>query len=167
MSGEYDYKKLAQEGASLEGEAALGGFQRLTEDAECLGALKWALDFMLDEQGRHRVKGKARVGVKLVCQACLEAYETEVACDIDTVIVEDEAAFAQLRQQDDGLLVSGKLVTAADLFEDELLLALPMVPRHEEGACPRQESYAQQPPLDEGKSRPFASLKQQLAAKSD
>ncbi|MGI9323265.1 MAG: YceD family protein, partial [Pseudomonadales bacterium] len=154
------------EGASLKGDLPIGGFQRLAASAECLGSVALALSFALDDQGRPRVKGSARVKARLVCQNCLAGFETELACRVDSVILADAEALDGLKQQEDGVLASGKLVRTADLVEDELLLSLPMAPRHEDGECYGETATAMatQAQADgEATAKPFASLKARLA----
>lgn len=130
-----DYQKLARQGASFKGELPSGRFGRLAEWVDCKGPVSLSFSLSLDGEGRPRVKGCARLEVALVCQKCLGALETQLSCALDAVIVPDEAALAALPQAVDGLLAPGRRVAAVDLFEDELLLALPMAPRHGEGEC--------------------------------
>ncbi len=39
----------------------------------------------------------------------------------------------------DGIVTPDKVMAVADLIEDELILTMPMIPRHEEGECPKTE----------------------------
>jgi uncharacterized protein len=83
--------------------------------------------------------------------------DTEVEVDRWLRFVGDEAEAAELdAHSDDDVLALARWMNLRDLVEDELLLALPLVPRHEE--CPEPlpflpESEAMKPP-----EHPFAAL---------
>ena len=78
---------------------------------------------------------RARCVVPLACQRCLG--ELRVPLEVDRHIVfardEDSAAALDDASEDDVLALSGEL-DVRELVEDELLLALPLVPRHD--VCP-------------------------------
>lgn len=74
--------------------------------------------------------------VKLTCQRCLGAVETPLALDRWFHFVDSEARAAELdAESDDDVLATTRSLDLHVLAEDELLLALPLVPRHE--VCPQ------------------------------
>lgn len=167
-----DYEKLARQGASWKGRLPKASFGRLAAWVDCRSDIALAFRLSLDSEGRPRVQGSASLEVRLVCQKCLAAMDAQLGCDLDAVIVQDEAALAALAPELDGLLAPGRRVAAADLFEDELLLALPMSPRHEEGRCslPQKQGAQTGPPVAgpeaQQTQRPFASLGARMARQS-
>jgi uncharacterized protein len=71
----------------------------------------------------------------LQCQRCLEPVKVRLAVDRMFRFLPDEAAAAALDTEcDDEVLVTTHALDVVDLLEDELLLALPLVPRHDN--CP-------------------------------
>ena len=74
--------------------------------------------------------------VPLVCQRCLEPYWQPLQVDRWFRFVADEATAAaeDERCEEDLLVASGARFDLRGLIEDELLLAAPLVPRHER--CP-------------------------------
>lgn len=79
---------------------------------------------------------RARAAVPLVCQRCLGPLVTELLVDrrFRFVATEDEAARLDEECDDDVLALPARL-DLGELLEDELILALPLVARHE-GVCP-------------------------------
>lgn len=97
----------------------------------------------------------------LVCQRCLGpvAQQQRIERSLRFVAGEDEAARLDAESDDDVLELTRSLDLQA-LVEDELLLGLPLVPRHE--TCPpdapaRYEG-ATDAPASDGRPHPFAAL---------
>lgn len=83
----------------------------------------------------------------LQCQRCLEAYKQLISVDAHFVLVDDEAAELEWDEQhaDDPtledlapepLVANSAFFNALELVEDELLLSMPLVPRHD--VCPQE-----------------------------
>ena len=100
----------------------------------------------------------ADADVVLQCQRCLQPLDEAVHVDRHFRFVADEDTAAALDDEiEDEVLVLPKSLNLRDLVEDEMLLALPLVPRH--GVCP--EVVPMQfgdVEIVEEKANPFASL---------
>ena len=126
--------------------------------------------FSREESGRTRVAGAVSVCASLVCQNCMQPFIRRLDCALDLVIVADERALSELAPEINGVIHADR-VSLVDLLEDDLILAVPMIPRHEEHDCPGND-YAQQGAANGGMSpgggevrrRPFAGLAEALAA---
>lgn len=112
---------------------------------------------------------QAGAEVRLVCQRCLGpmAHRLEVDRRLRFVHDEQEAERLDEESEDDVLALPGGRLDLRALVEDELILALPLVPRHE--ACPEpllrsrdNEAGAQADlePEEGTERRPFAVLAQ-------
>ena len=106
---------------------------------------------------------QARTAVRLECQRCLDPVDTPLAFERRFLFVADEAAAARLAaDQEDDVLVISRSFDLLELVEDELLLALPLVPRHE--TCPRppamnfEADEAEDEPVEAERPNPFAAL---------
>ena len=106
------------------------------------GEVKFSLTFSLDDQGRALIIGKASTAVNLQCQACLEEFLVEVSCEINMVVLDALEDLFDMNEDRGALVATGKTISVQDILEDELIVALPMVPRHV-NACPQgdQTSY--------------------------
>lgn len=75
--------------------------------------------------------------VWLTCQRCLELYQERFELRSELPVARDEAELARWEAEDpllDALVADGRQ-DVATLVEDEILLGLPVVPRHAEGEC--------------------------------
>jgi len=101
---------------------------------------------------------QARADVILQCQRCLLPMTDAVHVDRHFRFVADEDTAAVLDDEiEDEVLVLTKSLNLRDLVEDEMLLALPLVPRHD--VCPEAVpmQFGDVEAVEE-KANPFASL---------
>jgi len=137
-----DVAAFAQSKASLSERDPLSIYERLAQEA--IGPTPdIAVDWSVHGEQRSAVDGvvrpalhlRARAVLPLACQRCMG--EVRVPLEVDRHIVfaqgEDSAAALDDASEDDVLALTSEL-DVRDLVEDELLLALPLVPRHE--VCP-------------------------------
>ena len=98
----------------------------------------------------------AEVSVRLECQRCLQPLSLALTVDRPVRFVhgEDEAARLDDELEEDVLALEPRLDLIA-LLEDELILALPLVPRH--GSCPQPLPLPAAEP-EEPAPNPFAAL---------
>jgi uncharacterized protein len=129
-------KMFAREG-TISAELPLARLQRLTGQlASNQGAVTVDLRFILDEEGRRVISGTLDTTVKVACQRCLQDMDLELHSEISLFAVDDEEAFQELRDDQDGVILpEDGLLDVQSLVEDELLLSLPMIPMHEDPAC--------------------------------
>lgn len=85
---------------------------------------------------QHWLHLRARTALPLTCQRCLQAVVVPLAVDCSYRFVPDEATAAEADiDAEEDLLPTTRSLDLPTLIEDELLMALPLVPRHD-GACP-------------------------------
>jgi uncharacterized protein len=143
-----DVAVLCREGATLHGQWALAAMQRLVSGLAATPAdacAAWSAQAVLKpvtgsapEMWLHL---KASATVLLQCQRCLQDMTEPVVVNRRIRFVRSEAEAARLDEEseDDVLALMPRLDLQA-LFEDELILALPLVPMH--GNCPQPLSLA-------------------------
>jgi len=137
-----DVRRFAEEGGELEARERLGGFGRLAGEAEGdLSArdVHWqARGEMLNPQHVHPqvwLHLQADATLPLVCQRCLLPVDVPVAVDRSFRFVADEAtAAAEDDESEEDLLALSRSFDLLELVEDELLMELPVAPRHD--VCP-------------------------------
>ena len=94
-----------------------------------------ALHFSRSEDGQRRLKGRLQAGLSMSCQRCLEPVAIELDTRLDLLVVKDEAALSALSVEQDALLSGETELDLLGAVEDELILGLPLVPRHEGRDC--------------------------------
>lgn len=138
-----DPRQLAERGVVLSGRIALDRMNRLGTAAAQRneGDAVVELRFERDSGGRRLVAVNARADVFLRCERCLGIYRESLVAEATLAVVESEAEAERLPEELDPLLDLGRVKTA-EVVEDELLLALPLVPKHRAGdrACKPPET---------------------------
>jgi uncharacterized protein len=131
------------------------------------GEVRFRLRFYRDARKRACVEGQVNASLRLTCQRCLQPMEIEVDSSISLALVEGLDEAERLPESYDPLLVTDQGVIPLDLVEDELLLALPQVPRHDQDEHCEGSSWlseqASAPSADDdgpeaGTDNPFSAL---------
>ena len=162
-----DLSVFAEAETTLEGESPLLDFARLAASALPLAdtplpTVTWQASGTLRKAvGRApevQLHLLADTVVTLECQRCLQPMTLPLAVDrrIRFAASEDEAARLDEESEDDVLTLSHAFDLLA-LVEDELILALPLVPRHD--VCPEPLPLGDGGAEDEAAAaNPFAAL---------
>lgn len=166
-----DIAAFAQDGASLQGEWPAASLQRLADaaapEAPASGwpALTWSLHGEIRRPKGAAVQTwlhvNATARVALTCQRCLKAVSETLDVDRWIRFVDTEAEAAALDvDSDDDVLALPRHLDARELIEDELLLALPLVPRHDVCSEPLPQAEGDEPAAEDEAERPnpFAAL---------
>jgi uncharacterized protein len=143
----------------VEGRVPLASLRRLASLLDAPeGDVTFSLDFDRDSFGIAYVEVRAEAGLPLVCQRTLERFMLPVRVDQRIGLIRDEADEAALPPGYEALLVdpSGELVTL-DVVEDELILAVPVVPVRPDSEVVEQEWGAGEA-VEAEKHSPFAAL---------
>lgn len=128
--------RSAEGGQSIAGQLAFARMERLVEVVENTeDSAEIALTFATDEQGVPHVRGQVSAKVILICQRCLEPMTVPIDIEMDLGIVGSDDEAKRLPGQYDPLVVREQPLAVAELIEDEILLALPAIPRHDGAVC--------------------------------
>jgi uncharacterized protein len=150
---------------SFEGTLPIAALTRLRGMlAGDLGVVEYELDFGRDSLGISYVDVRVRASLIVTCQRSLEPFALPVTVDTRLGLIKLERDEAALPPEYEPLLVAedGRL-SPADVIEDELLLALPLVPVNPESSLPDEVTSHE---LEEGISdqgcseNPFAVLRE-------
>jgi len=101
----------------------------------------------------------AATEITLECQRCLQRMRLLVHAERRIFFVDGEDAAAALdAESENDVLASAPAFDLAELIEDELLLALPLVPRHERCPEPLPRAFVEDDPATAPADNPFAVL---------
>ena len=87
------------------------------------------------ESGRTTLHGEAQARVELTCERCLEPLTTTLAVAFDGAAVEALTATDNAAETSAEIEAPKGRLDVRKLLEDELLLGLPVVPRHANEQC--------------------------------
>lgn len=134
-----DSNAFARECRVLEGSLDLADLPRM---ADLLLARDGRLDYRLEgglgAQGKPQLRLLIAGGLPLQCQRCLERVDCILEVDSLLELINDEADLTEEDLEDDSrdFIVADKALDVVALIEDEVILALPPVPQHEDCSLP-------------------------------
>lgn len=142
-----DVEAFARAQASLQGRIGWDALQRLADSVlgpadAAAGGVEWAAEGLWHQPlGGHaeiRVRLRAQVPLRLTCQRCLQPLTQTVGFATTLRFVEGEEAAQALddASDDEDVLALTRSLDLEELVEDELIMALPIIPRHESCALP-------------------------------
>ena len=156
-----DLAHAVRRGFRISGRLPISSLPRLAVSlASQRGEADVALEAGQDAEHRVVLNGRIDAVLEMQCQRCLGPVEIEVHAEPTLAWVKSDAESAELPEGYEPLLAPDGRVALADLVTDELLLALPLVPRHEDSAAcgkPVQTAERSAAPVEDRK-RPFAEL---------
>lgn len=126
-----DLFNFCQQGGSLAGSVTVGELTRL-DVARSEGVINYRVQGDRDAQRNLSLKLDIEGELWLVCQRCLEGlhHPLDITARFCVVRTEAEADAAPLDEDTADPLVGSVDFDLLDLIEEEVLLSLPLVPRH-------------------------------------
>lgn len=164
--------KWAEQGFKWSGQLPLSRFVRIAREA--VGSIDDQLtniDCKLSMDAYHRIAwldGHVETKVPMECQRCLETVEIELVSSFHLALVDDESLIERLDEDADFIVLGESEATTkgdydapatADLLaliEDELLLLMPLSPKHE--FCEHKHQPAVEEVAEEKRDNPFEVL---------
>lgn len=125
--------------------------------ADASGTVTSELEFSRDPSERDVITGNATTTAMMTCQRCLRPMQVALDAEIGLAVVADESQAGSLTGDMEPVVSVDGEISPLALVEDELILALPVVPRH--GPEARCEVPADATPAGTARPNPFAVLK--------
>jgi len=145
--------------ALFEGEITMDRLPRVREllrDASTAEPVRLCFEFLRTPWGARSIRGRIRAELPMTCERCLQGMALTVDQPFELLIDardEDESSGLEIIQTEDGWL---------DLFalvEEELILALPIIRRHDDAGCNEYWRPAgPQAGAEAKRDNPFAAL---------
>lgn len=149
-----DSLEFARDGRSIVGEVPLRELGRLVDVlVDDAGALAVEVRGERDEEGKPFLGLRVQGNLNLRCQRCLEALTFALDIDSRLLLVAPGETWPDEELADDRIdaIEASRELAVLPLVEDEVLLALPIVARHEHCRPPMAAET-------ESKPSPFAAL---------
>src|SRR5690606_35843304 len=162
-----DTFELTRSGREITGVTPIARFERLTEDLpdQADNTVSWSEKGELDSRGQHFLRVSVKAEPTLECQRCLKPFQWPVEAENRLQVVKSEAALEDegvVDSDSDDLIeriVGSQRLDVLALVEDEIILSLPYVPKHD--VCPSlPDALAQESGADTSRPNPFAALSQ-------
>lgn len=128
--------QLAQENSQLTGILPIAEMPRLKDLLpQTTGEIKVTVDFAYDEHHTVVIHVQINTILTLQCQRCMENFSYPLTIDNWLSPVKNDSEAAKM-QRYEPLLMENDLLMLQNALEDEILLNLPLVPKHAQNACP-------------------------------
>lgn len=150
-----DVPALIRQGTTLKGVVQVGELSRLQDTVLEDAPVEFSLSFGRDTEGRAMIRGRVRASLELTCQRCLNRVTFVLDAEVALGVVASEAEAKALPAEFDPLILGDDPVQLAELIEDEILLALPVVPMHAHLCVPAHREHEGMEKAD----NPFAALR--------
>jgi len=148
-----DLAKLAEMGARFEFEIPLADLPGIPAEFAGEGPVRAWLKFNR-ERGLPVADVRVQGVLKAQCQRCLREMRLHVESESHVAVIDSEAQADSVAAEVETFLAADGQGTLAALAAEELLLSLPLVPRHAEG-----ERCLESGATAEETQRPFADLR--------
>jgi len=157
---EIDPLRLAEEGVRLVGELPGELFSRLREWAVAGTIPESATIDLVFERTVHGVRllhGMIGIHLTAICQRCLAPMSLELEAHPFMVLLAPGDQPSGGPEEAETLVVEGP-IRLSEWVEDELILAMPMIPVHDDDQCSTPRAGTLPESGAEGKRNPFAAL---------
>lgn len=157
---ETDPWREVDRGSEFTGDSTLDKFERLAGSlAGSGGHVEYRLNFGRDDLRKPIVDVWVKAELPLLCQRSLNKYTQIIERNARLGLIESDSLADRLPDDQEPLLVTDEEFRLGDIIEDELILAVPLVPIDQNSQQPSYEN----PVLDmedeeEEKENPFAVL---------
>lgn len=161
---EIDPFRFAHNGRELKGSVELTQMLRLANSLkDKRGQVSVSMRFDIDHTGTPFMRGHFETTLSLTCERCMQELKLPLQIDALLGLVKHEKLAANLVEQyEPWIIEDGELVDPASIVEDELILALPLVPKHDYDCLPEEAWFSGDEeenvePVEKAES-PFAML---------
>ena len=149
--------RYAASGRQVSGHLSVRDMPRLLPDLlSDQSDVSVRLEFGVDDSiGLPWVKGELKTCVELRCQRCLESFSYDIIAGFLMGLVRRLEAAEDLPSRYDPLVVTDGILILKDMIEEELIVNLPVVPRHPPEVC--QVRFPEETPAAKA-NNPFAAV---------
>jgi DUF177 domain-containing protein len=154
----FDAFQLARRQETLRGEATMAGFPRLAQSVlDPAARVRYEVVGQIDGEGHPGALMKLSARLPLRCERCNEPMLFRLEREVAFRFVGDEQELNTLPIEDVEVeeVVGSSNMALLPWIEDEVILSLPLVPRHDDCALPLAREAG---PAQERRPNPFAAL---------
>jgi uncharacterized protein len=136
--------RFANTGRELEGELAQADLPRLADVLRHTdGTVTVSMRFDVDDTGTPFMQGHFTTTLSLSCERCMQELTLSVEVDTLLGIVRHEKLAENLSDQyEPWVIEEHDVADPASVVEDELILALPLVPKHDYDCLPEEAWFS-------------------------
>jgi uncharacterized protein len=127
----HELESLADREIALSGELDISKLGRLVSFLHStVGGVSATLRFARRRDGWLGAELDYRASLEFVCQRCLEPFRHEVAEHVDLVLADSASLPSVVPEGFEPFELAGGRLRPAELVEDEVIVAVPLAPKH-------------------------------------
>ncbi len=131
-----DFEALAARQAELTGEFSVAAMPRLTEHlGTAAGRVSANFAFSRQAPGWIGLAVSLQAKLSVTCQRCLGPLELEITERVEFGIVDADGSTGHLPEGIEPIVLDGDRFSPQRLVEDEMIVAVPLVPKHAPEHC--------------------------------
>ncbi len=135
-----DYLRYTEARKIVEGEILLTECPRLLDfaspDSDLNQAFNFKFEFGVDEFANRFVKGKVTGQLKLICQRCMDVQDYSINIELALAFIKKKEQEQEIAGLYDSFYIENKdPIDFYALIEDEIILSLPLIAKHEDENC--------------------------------
>lgn len=141
--------KMAKQHGILQGSIPVSVMSRARQlIASDVGEVGYTLDFSTDEDNLCVITGQLQMQYDVKCQRCLQVFAQQMSCKFIVSPVKNDQQAKVLPEAYGPVIVVDNKLDLAELIEDEFILAMPIVPKHQLGTkdCVEFDNFEVQQP---------------------
>lgn len=128
--------RFAEQSLQIDGVVKIADMHRLSSSLDAHDSVvNVSLQFGVDEQGITFIDGSLKTQLTLQCQRCMGPFTYEIISSFMLGIVNTLDEANSLPERYEPALAKEGSLALRDLIEDEIILNLPIIPRHEPENC--------------------------------
>jgi uncharacterized protein len=155
-----DLAALVAQGSELEIDCELKSLTRLAPLLSDPGGAAHGRFRFHRVGGAPAAHGRVTATLPVTCQRCMGDLAIAVDAECRLVFADRDTADAQVPAEEELVATHGGRISLAELIEEELLLAMPLVAMHGEGTGCATRAGPEPQTTGEPKQRPFAGLRE-------
>jgi uncharacterized protein len=141
IAGTIDPARFAREGGLLTGTMSPAQLPRLADELfDEAGEVDYRVQGLLTAKGEPALRVKLAIDVALPCQRCMERLPVKLDVERTLVFSREIAELEPASEEEDEVDVIPLVASldVLDLIDQEVMLSLPIAPRHDEDVCEAQ-----------------------------
>lgn len=132
--GFIDPYRMAKSGQTLVDKVELASLSRASKLSDSgKGEVNYQLEFSIDAENYCVINGKLDTILTVRCQRCLKEFQEKVASEFVVSPVRNDEEAKALPEFYEAVYIADNKIYPVEMIEDELILAVPIVPLHDLG----------------------------------
>ena len=131
LPAKFKLLSFSKKNLKIKGYCSISKFPRIYENILNKDEqVDFDIEFKLVSNRVPTLKGSLRFNVVIECQRCLKPLELDLCSDISFAFIESDEDASLVESSFEVIIDSNKEIDSYEFLSDEMLLMIPMIPKH-------------------------------------